>query len=171
MDREHEKFMRLALAEAQGALAAGDFPVGCVLVRDGEVLARGRRRNSRGPASNELDHAEMNGLRALASRQPVVDPAGLTAYCTMEPCLMCYAALLLNGVRKIVFAYEDAMGGGTSLPLAHITPLYRQMEVSITRDVLREESLALFRQFFTNPANGYWQGSHLAEYTLSQQQG
>jgi tRNA(adenine34) deaminase len=169
MNEEQKKFMRQALIEAQQALAAGDFPVGCVLVRNGEIMARGRRVNSQWPASNELDHAEMMALRKLAGGQREAAATGIVAYCTMEPCLMCFAALLLNGVREIVFAYEDAMGGGTNLNLAHLTPLYRQMEVTVTPSVLRADSLALFRRFFADPANSYWQGSHLAEYTLTQQ--
>jgi tRNA(adenine34) deaminase len=169
MSGSHQKFMHLALTEARQALTAGDFPVGCVLARNDEVVARGRRINSRGSTTNELDHAEMLALRELAHRQPLPDPDGVViAYCTMEPCLMCFAALLLNGIREIVFAYEDAMGGGTNLDLGRITPLYKHMEVIVTPYVLREESLALFRQFFNNPTNAYWQGSHLAEYTLAQ---
>jgi tRNA(adenine34) deaminase len=168
MPDEHEKFMHQALAEARQALAANEFPVGCVLVREGVVIARGRRVNSRGSAINELDHAEIMALRELTAAGPQ-DRTGITAYCTMEPCLMCYAALLLNGVRNIVFGYEDAMGGGTDIRLAHLTPLYRQQAVVITPYILRAESLALFHAFFANPINDYWQGSWLAEYTLRQQ--
>jgi tRNA(adenine34) deaminase len=171
MPDKHEQFMRQALIEARHALATNEFPVGCVLVHEGTVVARGRRVNSRGPRSNELDHAEIMALRELTAGGPLPDRSGITAYCTMEPCLMCYAALLLNGVRNIVFAYEDAMGGGTDVRLAHLTPLYRQQEVVITPFILRTESLILFREFFENPVNDYWQGSHLAEYTLRQQQG
>lgn len=160
--------MRQALVEAQQALAAGDFPVGCVLVRNGEVVARGRRVNSRGPAANELDHAEINALRELAGRHPLPDSGGLVAYSTMEPCLMCFATLLLNGIHEIVYGYEDAMGGGTGLDLDRLPSLYQHLEVTVTPSVLRPESLALFRQFFTDPANDYWQGSHLAAYTLAQ---
>jgi tRNA(adenine34) deaminase len=169
MPNNHEKFMRQALAEARQALTANEFPVGCVLVREGAIIARGRRVNSRGSRINELDHAEIMALRELTAAGPQ-DRSGITAYCTMEPCLMCYAALLLNGVRDIVFAYEDAMGGGTEVRLAHLTPLYRQQTVMIIPNILRAESLALFREFFANPLNDYWQGSQLAEYTLRQQQ-
>jgi tRNA(adenine34) deaminase len=171
MDIEHEKFMRLALAEAQQALAANDFPVGCILVRGGAIIGRGRRVNSRSSSANELDHAEMKALRGLADRQPLPDRTGITAYCTMEPCLMCFAALLLNGIRTIVYAYEDVMGGGTGLDLTRITPLYRELEVAVIPAVLRQESLALFHDFFSSPDNGYWQGSYLARYTLDQLNG
>lgn len=81
---------------------------------------------------------------------------------------MCYGALLLSQIHTIVYAYEDAMGGGTKVPLTRLTPLYRHMEVNIIPHVLRDESLVLFKEFFRNPAQNYWQDSFLAEYTLSQ---
>lgn len=164
----HAPFMRLALAEARAALAAGEFPVGCVLVRDGRVLASGRREKSGLAVPSEIDHAEMVALRRLLTGQPGVPPAGLSVYATMEPCLMCFAALLLSGVRTIVYAYEDAMGGGTNLDRTRLAPLYRNMEVTIVPHVLRTESLDLFQAFFRNPANDYWRDSYLMEYTLAQ---
>ncbi len=167
----HQPFMEEALLEAEEALRQGEFPVGCVMVHGGRIVARGRRRQSGGGAgqtTNELDHAEILALRALQAIEPRVPPAQVTVYATLEPCLMCYAALLISGVRSIVYAYEDAMGGGTSLRLEQLLPLYRVMEVSITRLVLRERSLALFQQFFRTGANPYLGDTMLAAYTLSQ---
>jgi tRNA(adenine34) deaminase len=163
-----EIFMDQALAQAREALAAGEFPVGCVLTATGGIVAGGRRAHSRS-AVNEIDHAEILALRDLLSREPDTAPSGLTIYSTMEPCLMCYATLLLNGVRRFVYAYEDPMGGGTCLDLATLTPLYREMRVEVVPYLRRAESLALFKEFFANPANPYWRGSLLAEYTLAQE--
>ena len=166
----HETFMRLALEQAQQALTNNEFPVGAVIVAGDEPVAIGRRENSRNETANELDHAEIVALRDLLGRRPDIDRQTLTVYSTMEPCLMCYSTLLLNGIRTFVYAYEDAMGGGTSLQLMHLTPLYQAMEseVCILPNVLRQESLALFKAFFTSPENNYWQDSLLAEYTLAQ---
>lgn len=167
--------MEIALEEAKKALAANEFPVGCIMVFDNQIVARGKRENSRTltrdgttlPA-NELDHAEIMALRHLVTGQSEVDHNQVTVYCTMEPCLMCFGALLLSNIHTIVYAYEDAMGGGTSVPLAHLTPLYREMKVSIVPHILRNESLLLFKEFFLNPENSYWRNSFLADYTLSQ---
>ena len=93
----HEDYMKEALQEARAALAAGDFPVGCVMVYGGEIICRGRRINSIPPAENELDHAEIVALRKIFAQHPEIDRAGITVYSTMEPCLMCYVTLLLNG--------------------------------------------------------------------------
>ena len=161
--------MRLALTEAREAFAAGEFPVGCVLVADGAVVARGQRTNSLDKNTNELDHGEIVALRSVITEHPGTDLSTVTVYSTMEPCLMCYAALLLNGIRTIVYAYEDAMGGGTNLSLHTLNPLYRDMKVTILPHILRNESLMLFKEFFSNPENIYWKDSLLAEYTLKQE--
>ncbi|MCB2182834.1 MAG: nucleoside deaminase [Desulfobulbaceae bacterium] len=160
--------MRLALEEARQSLDNNEFPVGCVLVNEENIVAKGRRQNTLQANRNELDHAEIVALRNLVTSHPDIDPSNITAYCTMEPCLMCYAALLLSNVKCIVYAYEDAMGGGTKLPLSRLTPLYRQRQIEIVPNILRQESLQLFKEFFQNPDHNYWQDSYLAEYTLNQ---
>ena len=160
-------FMRKALVEAQKALAAGEFPVGCVIAHPQGVLATGSRQNSSASAVNEIDHAEIVALRRLALLKPKPNTNDITLYCTMEPCLMCFGAILLAGIGKIVYAYEDVMGGGLKCDLQTLELLYRNHPIKITANVLRHESLALFKTFFENPNNGYWRGSLLAEYTLN----
>ncbi len=160
------KFMKEALVQAGEALDSGNFPVGCVLVADDMVLARGQRINSTGSSLNELDHAEIITLRTMLSDHPGVDCGKVTAYSTMEPCLMCYATMLLSGIRRFVWAYEDVMGGGTALALKDLPSLYEDMEVELMPGVLRRESLHLFQQFFRGYS--YWQDSLLARYTLKQ---
>lgn len=163
---EHERYMAAALEEAHQALAEGEFPVGCVMTAGGRIVARGRRQNSAGSACNEIDHAEVLTLRRLVAEQPGIDMGEVTVYSTLEPCLMCYATLLLSGVRSFVWAYEDVMGGGANLPLYMLNTLYAQMRVHLVDRVLRPESLLLFQQFFRTGA--YWQDSLLARYTLAQ---
>ena len=163
---EHEHYMNAALDEARAALVAGEFPVGCVFVADGAIVARGHRENSGEDGRNEIDHAEVLTLRHLLAIRPAIDPGAVTVYSTMEPCLMCFSTLLLSGVRNFVWAYEDVMGGGTNLPLSMLNPLYRGMEVHLLDQVRRDESLRLFQQFFRS--GSYWQDSLLARYTLAQ---
>ena len=165
----HEKYMQIALDQAKEALALGEFPVGAVFVYEGAVIASGQRSHSRGlDAVNEIDHAEIVALRKYLASDTKINVAELVVYSTMEPCLMCYSTLILNGIRNIVYAYEDVMGGGSNLPLKQLNPLYAAMEISITPHVLRQQSLALFQDFFSNPDNPYWKDSLLANYTLSQ---
>ena len=86
----------------------------------------------------------------------------------MEPCLMCYAALILAGVGTIVYAYEDVMGGGTGCDRSRLNPLYKNSAIEVVPHLLRKESLKIFQTYFSNPANCYWRKSLLAEYTLAQ---
>ncbi len=164
----HEYFMSAALEHAAEALAMGDFPVGAVVVHQERIVATGKRAHSSGIMEkvNELDHAEMIALRSFLAQQTDIAPGELIVYSTMEPCLMCYSTMILNGIRNIVYAYEDVMGGGTNLPLARLNPLYAEMVVNITPHILRRQSLELFKQFFANPETLYWKNSLLADYTL-----
>jgi tRNA(adenine34) deaminase len=165
---DDERFMGEALKEARKALAQREFPVGCVLVYRNRVIARGRRKGTSDGNGNELDHAEMVALRRLAMKGLATEAAAVTAFCTMEPCLMCYGALMLHGIGAIVYAYEDAMGGGTACPRERLSPLYRDSRIIVRGGVRRKESLALFKAFFSDRANRYWNASRLAEYTLKQ---
>jgi len=165
-DMDYEYFMKMALAQAEQALAEREFPVGCVLVYQDRILASGARRGSIGDDRNEIDHAEIVALRRLAELEHRVDHGQITAFSTMEPCLMCYSAMILAGIGKIVYAYEDVMGGGTGCELFRLTPLYRDSPVTVVPGVLRAEGLKIFKDYFADPTNEYLKKSLLAEYTL-----
>jgi tRNA(adenine34) deaminase len=167
MNRD-QSHMQMALEQAGRALDADEFPVGCVIVYKDMIVTHGQRSNSRGDKTNELDHAEISALKRLLTNHPEIPPAEVTVYATLEPCLMCYSTMILNGVRRLVYAYEDAMGGGTDLDLTTMKPLYQQMKIEVIPHICRTESLKLFQKFFQNPDNDYWPDSLLAEYTLSQ---
>ena len=166
MDYDH--FMSKALELAEQALGAGEFPVGCVIACGEEIVATGFRQHTRGDLKNEIDHAEMVALRRLSELPEPIDISQLVIYCTMEPCLMCLGAIILSGIRKIVFAYEDVMGGGTGCNLTTLQPLYSDNHISIVANIKRNESVSLFKSYFADPGNEYWKGSLLARYTLSQ---
>lgn len=165
--RMHEFFMRNALWHAEKALESGEFPVGCVIAEDGSILSSSSRMDSRKSAGGETRHAEITALEKLGMDYPDRDRKNMTVYCTMEPCLMCFGAILISGIKNIVFAYEDVMGGGTSCSLDCLPPLYRESGIRIVPGILRDESLSVFRAFFLNPANRYLRGTLLEEYTLS----
>ncbi len=164
---DYEKYMGVAIKQAGIAFEAGDFPVGCVIVYEDKVIATGKRQNSTKDAVNEIDHAEMAALREFFRYPKSINKENAMLFCTLEPCLMCYAAILLSGIGTIVYAYEDVMGGGTSCDLSSLTPLYAEATINIISGVLRNESLDLFVKFFKNPENNYWKNSFLEKYTLS----
>ena len=165
---EYDLHMREALEVAQAAMDAGEFPVGCVITYKGKTVATGAREHSRGNFKNELDHAEMVALRRLSEIPGNIDAAQLVVFCTMEPCIMCLGAIILSGIRKIVYAYEDVMGGGTNCDLTALKPLYSDHQITIVPNIMRTESVALFKSYYADPGNDYWKGSLLAKYTLGQ---
>jgi tRNA(adenine34) deaminase len=106
---DHERFMRAAIAEAELALAAGDLPIGSVIVCDGLVLARGRNRIRAN--CSQLAHAEVTALRnggELLFRRF----EDCIIYSTREPCVMCLGAIAMADVRHIVFGAADHGRGG-----------------------------------------------------------
>ena len=160
--------MSEALDLAKTALACGEFPVGCVIADGDTVVARGHRTGTAKDSGNEIDHAEINALRHLCAAKANVNQSTLTLYCTMEPCLMCFSAIMLCGVKRIVYAYEDVMGGGTGLDRSGLPLLYRDAKLTIVSGVLRKKSIVLFQRFFTESGNGYWADSPLSHHALSQ---
>ena len=163
--------MEKALVLAETAYDQGQFPVGCVIVARNRVVATGARRGT-GPDQvrfSEIDHAEIRALRALeVSGAGAFDPAQAVIYTTMEPCLMCFGAILISRIKTVVYAYEDAMGGGTGCDLAPMPPLYKNAGVRIVPGVLRQKSLDLFYNFFNKDTNLYWKDSFLETYTREQ---
>ncbi|MBF0412191.1 MAG: nucleoside deaminase [Desulfamplus sp.] len=173
--KKDEHYMGLALAEASKAFDQGEFPVGCVIIFNNTLVASGSRR---GTASlekypSEIYHAEIRALQnfenSIADRTDInIIPEKCTLYSTMEPCLMCFGAIILSGIKHIVYAFEDPMGGGTSCDLEQLSPLYRESDIRVVPHILRDESLELFARFFSKKDNAYWKNSLLEEYTLKQ---
>jgi len=163
-------YMGLALEQAQSAFDRGEFPVGCVIVQDNQVIAAGARQGTAGDPAffSEINHAEIRALQSLETEDRGFRPDEAVLYCTMEPCLMCFAAIILSGIKKLVYAYEDPMGGGTGCDLKKLPPLYKECEIKVVPGVLRQKSLDLFCNFFHKESNTYWKDSYLEKYTLEQ---
>jgi tRNA(adenine34) deaminase len=166
---DYEFFMEKALIEAKKSLDNGNFPVGCILVYNTEIIASSGKKNTMYDYQNgnELDHAEIRALRKLSILKKKTDKENTFLFTTLEPCLMCLGASILNGIKKIVYAYEDVMGGASKCDLKNIAPLYDD-NIIIVPQILRNKSLSLFKTFFSNPENTYLKGTMLEKYTLSQ---
>jgi tRNA(adenine34) deaminase len=138
--------MRLALAEAERALAHDDVPIGAALVRGDEVVAAAcNERELRGDATA---HAEILVLRAASETLASWRLEGTTLYVTLEPCPMCAGALVLARVDRLVYGAPDPRAGA-AYSLYNIPQDPRlNHHVDITPDVLAEECAALLRAFF-----------------------
>ena len=143
-----ENFMREALALAEEAAAAGEVPVGAVVVRDGEVVGRGWNRpiSTRDPTA----HAEVVALREAAARLGNYRLPGCDLYVTLEPCAMCVGAMVHARIARVVFGATDpktgACGSIVDLPaIAH----WNHHGV-FTGGMLAPECSALLRRFFAD---------------------
>jgi tRNA(adenine34) deaminase len=166
LNMDYQFFMGKAIEEAEQALRMGEFPVGCVMVYENRVLVTGGRRRSTPDKRNELDHAEMLALRRLVDLGEDIEREKVTLFSTLQPCLMCYSALIVNGIRTVVYAYEDVLGGCTELDLKSLTPFYQEMKVAVIPGILRQQSLDLFKGFFSDPHNDYLRDTVLAQDAL-----
>ncbi len=102
-------FMGIALAEAKAAAEAGEVPVGCVVVREGEVLAKAGNRTLRD--RDPTAHAEVLALREAAQKLDSERLIGCDLYVTLEPCTMCASAISFARIRRLYFGAADPKGG------------------------------------------------------------
>jgi tRNA(adenine34) deaminase len=146
MDSDDERFMREALGAARRAGAHDDVPVGCVLVEGGEVIGVGENR--REVDGDPTAHAELVALRLAASARGFWRMDGVTAYVTLEPCVMCAGALLNARVSRVVIGAVDEKAGAVGSRYNLLSDPRLLHEASITYDVLADESTDLLRAFF-----------------------
>ena len=106
---DHEKYMRMALELAQEAAADGDVPVGCVIVKDGEVIGRGRnRREERGDATA---HAELEAIQEACANLNTWRLSGCTLYVTLEPCPMCAGGIVNSRIDCVRYGAKEEKSG------------------------------------------------------------
>ena len=139
-------YMRLALAEADKALATHDVPIGAVAVYQGEIIGRGcnRREADHDPTA----HAEMIAIREAAQYLGDWQLKGVTLYCTLEPCTMCAGAMVLARLPRLVYAAIDlkAGAGGSILDVLRHPKLNHRVDVS--GGLLAEEANQQLQDFF-----------------------
>ena len=139
-------FMEQALAEARAAAAAGEVPIGCVIVREGAVIAR--TRNATIAARDPTAHAEMLAIRAAAAALASERLVDCDLYVTLEPCPMCAAAISFARIRRLYYGAADPKGGAVengvklfSSPTCHHRP-------EIYGGIAERAGAELLRRFF-----------------------
>jgi tRNA(adenine34) deaminase len=139
-------WMELALEQAALAAAAGEVPVGALVIKDGEVLGRGHNRNLLD--DDPTAHAEIVALRQAAARLGNHRLTGCTMVATIEPCAMCAGALIHARMVRLVYGASDPKAGaaGSVLQVINHPGLNHRMEV--TAGVLAEKCSAVLQDFF-----------------------
>ena len=142
---EDERFMREALALAQAAAGEGEVPVGCVVVRDGEIVGRGRNR--REGAKSALAHAEIEAIAEACRTLGGWRLWQCTLYVTLEPCPMCAGAIINARIPRVVYGAKEPVNGccGSAIDL-FLLPCSQKPE--IVQGVLEEDCAAALRTFF-----------------------
>jgi tRNA(Arg) A34 adenosine deaminase TadA len=138
--------MRIALEEARSAAAAGEVPVGAVVMRDGELVARSRNRMR--TDSDPTAHAEMVALRAAAAALGTSRLDDCDLWVTLEPCAMCAGAMAIARIRRLYFAAADPKGGAVvNGPLLFAQPTCHHAP-EVYQGMGEKEAGAMLRHFF-----------------------
>jgi tRNA(adenine34) deaminase len=141
-----EDYMDLALSEASKAQAAGEVPVGAVIVAAGVVIGRGFNRPI--SVNDPTAHAEIIALREAASHERNYRLTNAVLYCTVEPCVMCAGAIMHARITRLVFGTPDAKAGAAGSIYNVLTDPRLNHRVDVISGIREDECAALLREFF-----------------------
>lgn len=146
MTDQDTKYMRAALGEAKKAYAIGEVPIGCVIVHEGKIIARGYNR--RNTDKSTLSHAELTAIKKASRKIGDWRLEECTLYVTLEPCQMCAGAIVQARIPRVVMACMNPKAGcaGSILNILDMPEFNHQVDV--TRGVLEEECSGLLTLFF-----------------------
>ena len=139
--QKDEQYMRKALAEAEAALAAGEVPIGAVIVSNDRIVARGH--NLTETLSDVTAHAEMQAITSAENYFGGKYLADCTLYVTVEPCVMCAGAIGWAQIRRVVYGAPDEKRGFTRFAPDALHP-----KATVTPGVLEEDCRRLMQDFF-----------------------
>jgi len=142
-----DTYMLQALELAREAAAEGEVPVGCVIVRAGEIVGRGRNRREAG--KNALAHAEIEAINDACKNLGGWRLWDCTLYVTLEPCAMCAGAILNARIPKVVYGASDKKFGAVN-SVCSLFSMEFNHHPAVESGVMEEESAALLQSFFQN---------------------
>ena len=145
---DDEKFMKEALKQAKKAYAIDEVPIGCVIVQNGKIIARGYNR--RNIDKNTLAHAELSAIRKASKKTGDWRLEDCTIYITLEPCQMCAGAIVQARIPRVVIGSMNPKAGcgGSILNILEM-PQFNHV-CQVTRGVLDSECSSLLSTFFKN---------------------
>lgn len=148
---EEERYMKEAIRQAHKAWKLQEVPIGCVIVKDGKIIARGYNR--RNTDKNTLAHAELQAIRKASRVVGDWRLEGCVMYITLEPCQMCAGAIVQARIPRVVIGSRNPKAGcaGSVLNLLQVPKFNHQVE--LTEGVLEEECSAMLSDFFRELRN------------------
>ena len=142
---EHENYMHEALLLAREAAAEGEVPVGCVIVKDGEIIGRGRNR--REEKQRTSSHAEMEAIAQANEALKSWRLDGCALYVTLEPCPMCAGAIINARIPRVFYgARDEAMGACGGVLNLYMEPF--ALTPALVGGILADECRAVLENFF-----------------------
>jgi len=144
---DDKALMSVALEEARAALAHDDVPIGCVIARGDEVIARAH--NARERDTDPTAHAEILALRAAAKALGSWRLEACSVYVTLEPCVMCAGAIVLSRAQRLVYGAPDRKAGAVRSLYNVADDARLNHRVDVTAGVLEEGSAELLRAYFS----------------------
>lgn len=139
-------YMQMALEEAKKAEALGEVPIGAIIVRDGQVLARGH--NLRETTKNATTHAELSAIQDACLSIENWRLENTTLYVTLEPCPMCAGAILQARIPRVVYGARDPKGGAVHSLYELLTDSRFNHECDVVEGILKDECGAILTSFF-----------------------
>ena len=150
--RDEEKFMKEAIRQAKKAYALREVPIGCVIVYEGKIIARGYNR--RNTDKNTTSHAEINAIRKASKKLGDWRLEGCTLYVTLEPCQMCAGAIVQARIQKVVIGCMNKKAGcaGSILNMFDMQAFNHKVET--VNGIRQEECSSLMKNFFADLRKG-----------------
>ena len=144
---EEEKYMKEALRQAKKAEKLGEVPIGCVIVKDGKIIARGYNR--RNTDKNTLAHAELQAIRKASKAVGDWRLEECTMYITLEPCQMCAGAIVQARIPRVVIGSMNSKAGCAGSVLNLLKEPGFNHQAQVVTGILEEECSEMMSGFFT----------------------
>lgn len=136
----NEKYMALAINEAEKAYKKNDVPIGCVIVKNGKIISKAH--NKKELKKNAIMHAEIIAIAKACKKLKTWHLDDCVLYTTVEPCMMCTGAIIQSRIKKIYYSISNKSFG--ELENYHL----KNKKIFIQNNILNEESKKLMQQFF-----------------------
>jgi tRNA(adenine34) deaminase len=146
-DKNHEYWMRRSIIEARKAEAKNEVPIGCVIVQNGQIIARGH--NLRESKQDPTAHAELIAIKKAARKLGSWRLLDTTLYVTLEPCSMCMGAIILSRIPTVVFGCYDPKGGAAGSLYDFSSDDRLNHRVNLISRILEYECSGLLSSFFS----------------------
>ena len=141
-----EKNMRLALKEASKSILVDEVPIGCVIVKNNQVIARGH--NLRETSNDPTGHAEIIAIRKASKKLKSWRLEGCDLYVTIEPCIMCSGAIIQSRIQHVYFGAPDPKGGAFGSSIDVLKAIKINHHPDVTGSILLEECSQIIKDYF-----------------------